>query len=525
MDSPYYQEMALARFAIIAPLVTRKLSAAEVTQIRHAILTQIHVFPGEQEKRVSMRTLQRWLAAYRKALPNGTIAALNAIYPQPRSDKGVPRVFDPTLIEEAIALRMELATRSTENILAHFNDPPKAATIAYHLRQRGITRAELKTQGKAFPRYEAIGPNVTWQSDVTESFYIPDPTAPGKFKEVYLLAFIDDHSRLVTHGEWYFKESLPCLFDCFKKAVLKRGISATLYWDNGPIYKSKQVKLLAARLGAKVVFSTPYCPPGKGKIERFWKTTDDSFLKEAEHAQIQTLEELNQAFWGWLDTYHSRVHSSTKMTPLKRWEAGAADIRYPNPADVHDMFLWEETRVVRKTGTLSMGGNEYRVSDRLVGFKVQVRYDPLDLATVKVYRDDRFIEIAAPYEMTAHTHRKATPHPKDEKYLPLASSKRLMKSLSESRKDQVDEAIESVMTPDHHDHRFTIEGLLRFFREILVRELTLIEIDVVQTYFRRYAPLSVPSVSNTLKNVIDRKGIDRHMAFYLAEITQTKGCL
>lgn len=366
-DSPPAQEQALARFAVIAPLVCRQLDPAETAAVRQAILNTTHRFPGDKPRRISARTLRRWVAAYRAALPDGTAAALQALYPQPRSDKGVPRVFDPAVIEEAVALRLELNKRSTADILEHLASKPKEATLAYHLRARGITRKALKNEGKAFPRYEADTVNATWQSDVTEGFYLPDPTNPGKFRQVYLMGFLDDHSRLITHAEWYFREALPCLFDCLKKAVIQRGIPATLYWDNGPIYKAKQVELLAARLGTRIVFATPYAPAGKGKIERFWQTTANSFLKEAAHAGILTLAELNQAFWAWLERYHHRKHQSTGMTPLARWEAGSSSIRYPNPVDVHDIFLWEEDRLVQKTGTVSLAGNAYRVSDTLVG--------------------------------------------------------------------------------------------------------------------------------------------------------------
>jgi transposase InsO family protein len=513
------QEHALARFAVIAPLVCRKLDPAETTIVRQAILQQTHHFPNGNQRQVGERTLRRWVAAYRAALSNGTAAALQALYPQPRSDKGVPRVFDPAVIDEAVALRRELATRSTASILEHLTNKPKEATLAYHLRQRGVTRAQLKAEGKAFPRYEADTVNATWQSDVTEGFYLPDLTEPGKFRQVYLIGFLDDHSRLIAHGEWYFRESLPCLFDCLKKAVIQRGVPATLYWDNGPIYKAKQVELLAARLGTRIVFSTPYAPAGKGKIERFWKTTADSFLKEAAHAGITTLTELNHAFWAWLKRYHQRKHQSTGMTPLGRWEAGSSSVRYPNPVDVHDIFLWEEDRLVHKTGTIQLAGNAYRVSDALVGHKVQVRYDPLEMGTVKIFVAGVFREIAEPYRLTAHTHRKATPKTHDEKYLPLPSSKRLIQSAMTAHEEAVASAFNLVLPPpDLHGDRLTPERFCGILTTGLNRHLDDDEQDEANRFFRRHAPLSERLLVGILAAVVDAKGPDRHLAFYLTEL-------
>lgn len=519
-DTQRAQEMALARFAVIAALVTRPLNAAEAAAIRQSLLEATHLFPGERPRRITERTLRRWVAAYKGAVGQGTIAALNALYPQPRGDRGVPRVFKPEVIEEAIVLRKELATRTTETLLQHLKDAPKEATLAYHLRQRGVTRALLKAQSRAYPRYEAAAPNVTWQSDVMDGFYLPDPTDPTKFKETHLMGFLDDHSRLIAHGEWYFKESLPCLIDCLKKAALKHGIPGTLYWDNGPIYKSRQVKLIAARLGCRIVFSTAYSPEGKGKIERFWKTTTVGFLEEAQHAGLKTLAELNQAFWAWMDKYQQRKHRSTGMPPVDRWNLAKETIRYPHPADVPDLFLWEETRLVKKTGTLSLAGNEYQVSEALIGTRVEVRYDPMDLALVKVYRDDRFVELAAPYRLVAHTHKKATPRPRDEKYLPLASSRQLLEKTVTSRDAQVATEIARVTGDPQMAGRFTLTGWTNMVAAELGRELGGGELAELATFFTRYAPLPVAVVTETMHNVTGRKGTDRHLSYYLGEIAQ-----
>ena len=521
-DNNHAQEAALARFAAIAPLVSRTLSPAEAALIRRSILEATFLFPGERPRRISERTLRRWVEAYKKALPKGTIAALNALYPQPRSDKGVPRVFDPKVIEDAIALRKELATRSTEALLAHLDGAPLGPTLAYHLRQRGATRALLKAQSRAFPRYEAAAPNVTWQSDVMDGFYLPDPTDPSKFKEVHLMGFIDDHSRLIAHGEWYFKESLPCLLDCLKKAVVKRGIPARLYWDNGPIYKSRQVSLIAARLGSQIIFSTPYAPEGKGKIERFWKTTAGDFLNEAAHAGLATLDELNQAFWAWLERYHERKHRSTGLTPLARWEMGKEAVRYPHATDVHDLFLWEEKRLVKKTGTLSLAGNEYQVSETLIGRRVAVRFDPLDLATIKVFVDGRFVELGMPFRLLAHTHKKATPRPKDEKYLPLPSSKRLLQGSIASRKQAVGEEIAQAIGGEEFDGRLTQDGCVSLVTTALSRDLGKHELADLATFFKRHAPLEASAVEGALHAVVSRKGTDRHLSYYLGEIAQVR---
>lgn len=280
--------------------------------------------------------------------------------------------------------------------------------------------------------------------------------------------------------------------------------------------------MLAARLGARIVFSTPYAPAGKGKIERFWQTVAKSFLAEAAHAGIETLSQLNEHFWAWLDAYHHRVHASTGMTPSARWEAGAPQVRRPHPADLSESFLWEETRLVKKTGTLSLAGNEYRVSDMLVGTKVAVRYDPLDLALVRVYREGAFVELAAPYRMTAHTHRKATPQKQDAKYLPLPSSKRLLATQAAMRQAEVASELAPLSEDVHTGDRLTGATWIRMLEQSLGRSLGEAERDMASTFFRRHAPLRSGTTLEALRSVLARRGADRHLAFYLDEVQRLR---
>ena len=148
---------------------------------------------------------------------------------------------------------------------------------------------------------------------------------------------------------------------------------------------------MAARLPSRVVFATAYHPEGKGKIERFFRTLKESFYPEARRADIQTLDELNVFFWAWLEQYHDTVHSETHQTPRERWEAGADQAEWPEPAAVVDLFLWEETRKVDKSGCVRMDGNAYPVVEYLVNQKVSVRFDPFDLSSIRVHHKGKLV--------------------------------------------------------------------------------------------------------------------------------------
>ena len=88
-------------------------------------------------------------------------------------------------------------------------------------------------------------------------------------RKTHLIAFIDDHSRLVTYGEFFFDEALPRLERVFKVALLRHGVPDAVYVDNGAIFNANQFRAACATLRTEVIYATPYHPQGKGKSSNY----------------------------------------------------------------------------------------------------------------------------------------------------------------------------------------------------------------------------------------------------------------
>jgi len=178
--------------------------------------------PAVQRKRFSIRTLERYVQAYRTG-------GWEALKPSPRADKMQSKTIPEDVLVKAIALKKEQPGRSVRQIiaileLAKYVQPGelKESTLSKQLKRRGCTRkALLQSQRASFRRFEAKYRNASWQGDVQHTLYLPHPDKPGKKKMAYLVIFIDDYSRYVVHGQFYFEERVPRLEDCLKKAVLK----------------------------------------------------------------------------------------------------------------------------------------------------------------------------------------------------------------------------------------------------------------------------------------------------------------
>jgi transposase InsO family protein len=245
------------------------------------------------------------------------------------------------------------------------------------LKREGLIKPpEQKVEDRR--RFEAELANEIWQSDVMHG---PMVRIGDKMRKTYLIAFLDDHSRLVPHGEFYLSEGLACFSDAFEKGLLKRGLPRKLYTDNGAAYRSHHLEQVCASLGIALIHARPYKPQGKGKIERFFRSVREGFLTGFKG---ESMEDLNEAFDLWVrDVYHERKHSSTGQTPFGRFTSNMECLR-PAPADLTDHFRILARRRVAKDRTLTLNGKLFEAPVALVGKQVELLYHERDEGRVEV---------------------------------------------------------------------------------------------------------------------------------------------
>lgn len=333
---------------------------------------------------------------------------------RPHKNKGCHPKFSAELIQKITSLKQELPSRSAEKIIILLELAsiiPKGfiskRSINRILNQQGYTREILSQSSRVYIKHEKEHVNQMWLSDVMEGFYL-DFDATTK-KKCYLINFEDDCSRVITHAEFYFDQSLPKLLNTLKKAVFKHGIPSKLYIDNGSIYRSDQLNLICAKLGIQQVFSMPYSPSGKGKCERFWQTVQKSFIPEVKLRKVKNISELNDLFYAWLyHEYHNKYHSGIEMTPLERWEKSINNgqkLIFKSPIEIDEIFLYEARCKVNKYGVIKFDSNTYEAPGHLVNRWVDIKYDPFDLSQVKVFYNDNYLGVAKIINLSKTKHK------------------------------------------------------------------------------------------------------------------------
>jgi transposase InsO family protein len=340
--------------------------------------------PFSEKTRISRGTIGRWIRLY-----SNTNGDLKSLYPHDRADQGRCRAMD----EETCLSLLGLKARMPAATVPHLIEQTKRSCPGRKLNNSTVYRF-LHQQNMMYPReknladrrkFEAELPNDLWQSDVMHG---PKVEVNGKQQKAYLIAIIDDHSRLIVYARFYLSEGVLSYLDALEKALARRGVPGKLYVDNGSAFRSKHLEYVCAFLSIALIHAKPYQPQGKGKIERWFKTVRSRFIP---HHNAATLADLNTAFECWLtEDYQQKVHSATGQTPFDRFTSKMHCLRTA-PANLKDYFRKVVRRTVAKDRTVTIDGRLYEGPVALIGKRVELLYHQSNPEQVEArYKNESF---------------------------------------------------------------------------------------------------------------------------------------
>lgn len=257
MDDDKRQQIATFRFGVIHDLVGHvKLEPGEQERLIRDKCARKWVIPFSEKTSISRGTIIRWMKLYRDS--GGKLESLCA---QDRSDQGKSRSMDEETSLALMSLRKEFPKATVPFLIDEMNRRrlvQPGETLNPSTVYRFLHRNDLMEQARPVPqdrrKFEAELPNDLWQLDCMHGPHIEHE---GKQRKTYLIAFMDDHSRLVTHGEFFLSESVKSVLIALEAALLTRGIPRKIYTDNGAAFRSHHVEHTAASLGVALIHSRP----------------------------------------------------------------------------------------------------------------------------------------------------------------------------------------------------------------------------------------------------------------------------
>jgi transposase InsO family protein len=415
--TPSSQALALERFALVAKIqdLLRQGFPLSVA-LEQASICPV-TLPDGSQRLFARRTIEDWWYDYQ----HGGFASL---VPKVRTDKGRPRLLTAQqqkwVLEQAqahLAVPVKVLYRRWLE-----QDPqlPSLNSIYRLLREHQLHTKARRQQLRqplsgATKCFEAPFVNDLWMTDFSPGPFLR--SAEGKAVATSLCVIMDDHSRLIPYAAYYLRADTQSFHQTLKEALRRRGLPTKLYTDHGGPFINDHTRVVCARLGIRLLHAKPRHAWSKGKAERVFFTIQQDFEAglRLPGQGAATLEELNGKFSLWLQSvYHTRVHSSTSMTPTERYQRGAHLVKALDPhLDLDQLFYHQITRTVRRDGTIRIDNHLYEVDLSLRTLEIQLRFDPFKLDRIEVYYRGASHGLAKPVNL--HLNSQISPRSDYEK--------------------------------------------------------------------------------------------------------------
>lgn len=407
MNEKTREEIALFRYGLIAPLLNDQREAKSYFE---ELDGKVHQVPYYGERTIATKTIKEWLLHYRR---NG----FDALKPKRRSDRGNSRRLSPDDKDHILEIRKKFLHMPVSLFYEQLvkNGEIQKNQISYSTVNRLLKKHKLagKNHVSFYPekertRFSHDKVNVLWQGDLSHGPFIP---IDGKMKKVFLIAYIEDCSRVVPYAQFFSSEKFDGLREVTKQALIRRGKPKIIYADNGKIYRSDTLQYACAELGITLTHTQPYDAPAKGKIERLFKTIQTRFYPLLKTDPVHSLEELNERFWRWLEEdYHRRIHASLDgKTPHEVFLSQLDQVTFLDDITrLESIFFKRAQRKVKLDGTITLNRKLYEVPAAYIGQKVDLR---IDEKTVYIFEEGKEMIEAIPvsFHDNAHIKRKQSP--------------------------------------------------------------------------------------------------------------------
>jgi putative transposase len=355
----------------------------------HAVAAMTFTDEDGHARQFTWRTIQTWFYRYKNR-------GITGMTPQPRRDKGHARKATPEELLEAIAAARPHFRDVQANKRAVYRfciekgllQPDRIAQTTFYrfIREYDLLADTDTDDNRKRLAFSMKYANQLWQADTL--FGPSCDTGTGSRKPAKLIAFLDDASRVLCHGEFFFEETVDTMVKAIRAAFYKRGVPEQLLVDNGSIYCSQEITLICARVGCLLRHTAVRDAAAKGKIERFFRRVRDQFLIRT--LDLSSLAALNRQFTDWVERdYNATAHDAIGMKPIDRFGIDLNRVRFLAPSEHHDELFYAETeRTVKKDNTFSFQNRRYETPADLRGRDIQLRHDrPRDggLPAVIVY--------------------------------------------------------------------------------------------------------------------------------------------
>lgn len=373
------------RFGLIAPVIQGLFPDASANAYYKRIAQKEFTLPDGTVKKFSYKTIEDWTTRYKRH-------GLEGLMPAVRSDKGTSRALSDEAILQIFRIKEDFprinATQIHQKLIQDSFIP---ATVSVDSVQRFIRNNNLKSARNPNLRdrkaFEEDSFGKMWQADTC---YIAHITEDGVTRQVYCMAIIDDHSRMLVAAQMFYNDNALNFQKVLKDAIATYGcVPSKLLVDNGGPYANEQLSMICVSLGISLIHTKVRDGASKGKSERQWLSMKTTWIHTIDTRKIHSLEQFNQMLKDYIRKYNTSYHSGINSTPMTRFQNTCKDVRHPLSREwLDDCFYNRITRKVRNDATVSIFKESYDVPMQFIGMKVEIRFLPEDMNSAYILYED-----------------------------------------------------------------------------------------------------------------------------------------
>ena len=404
-----HDRWAQLRFAIVGPLLASPPPRGELRQAIEALAARTWIHPvSGAPARFSASTIETW---FYRALGGGS-DPIGVLRKKVRKDAGVQSSITSAM---RASLRVQHKDHPRWSYQLHYDnlvvvceehgepvgEAPSYSTVRRFMKVNGLVkqrripspkspgavRARARLESAEVRSYEVTHVHGLWHTDFHQGS-LKVRSRRGVWIAPQLLAFLDDHSRVCCHAQWYMDVETESFVHGLRQGIQKRGRPRTLMSDEGSAMRAAETQAGLVDLSILWWPTLPYSPYQNGKQENFWAHIEGRLLAMLEGVEELTLAQLNEATQAWVELeYNRKVHSELGVAPVQRMLDGPSVVR-PSPSsdELRRAFRMQERRTQRRSdGTVSIEAVRFEVPSRLRHVEhLEVRYARWDLSSVDI---------------------------------------------------------------------------------------------------------------------------------------------
>jgi len=415
---------ALFRYRLVSEVAARVLRGEDRAGVVHDLIAQDHHDLTGKLRRVSERTLYRWLARYREQGYTGLL-------PVTRQRIERSRVLADDMLEFLVAQKTkdprasipELIRRAREKGLLRPTEPVNRITVYRVLKRMGTNVRRRKQQATDRDARRFAYPHRMQMVLCDGKHFRAGSTRARRVA----LFFLDDASRYgldVTVGT---SESAELFLSALYGKTRRYGIADIYYLDHGPGFIAEDTFEVIRKLGAALIHGETAYPQGHGKIEKFNQSAKHDVLRGYDgRADIDPdPRALSLRLQHYLrDVYNHRPHESLGgTTPWERFHGDERSLRLPSSdEELRSRFVTHIQRRVTADHTLSVLSVDYEVPRGHAGERIIVHRRLLE-NSLAIVHDGRLVKLhPVDLHANARSRRARSKQPQDQPRAPLPKS-------------------------------------------------------------------------------------------------------